>query len=86
MTIVVVGSLAMVSFATIAATYRIITGPTDSDRAIATELVFFSFIAFVAVLGIYFGIEALFDILLVATVFGFLSALSLSRVIKDGKR
>ena len=86
MTIVVTVSLAMVSFATVAAVYRIVTGPTDGDRANATELVFFGFIAFAAVLGIYIGFEALFDILLVATVFGFLSAMSLARVIKDGKR
>lgn len=86
MTAVMFVSLGMIALATVAAIFRIIHGPSDSERAVATELVFFAFIGFVIILGLNFGLEAIFDIVLIATVFGFLSALSLARVLKDGKR
>ena len=86
MTIVMVASLSMIAFATVVAVVRIVLGPSDSERAVATELVFFAFIGFVIILGINYGLEAILDVVLIATLFGFLSALSLARVLKDGKR
>lgn len=70
----------------LAATYRIVAGPTDADRAVAADLLFFSIIGLIALVGVELASGATFDILLIATLVGFLGILSLSRAITRGKR
>jgi multicomponent Na+:H+ antiporter subunit F len=61
-------------------------GPTAGNSAVAGDLIFFAFIGAVAVLGVVFSIDAAMDIILIAALLGFLSVLSLARLIQGGKR
>ncbi len=68
------------------AVVRIVLGPTAADTAVAADLIFFAFIGVVAVFALLYGIAAILDIILVATVLGFLSVLSLARLLQGGRR
>lgn len=81
--VIVIGLLAL---AVVLAVVRIIHGPTAGDSAVAGDLIFFAFIGIVAVFGLQFAIDAVIDIILVAAVLGFLSILSLARLLQGGQR
>jgi multicomponent Na+:H+ antiporter subunit F len=70
----------------LAASWRIMRGPTDADRAVAADLLFFATIALIAVLGVRAASTSTFDIMLIATLVGFLGVLSLSRALTRGRR
>lgn len=76
--------LVVISLALAAA--RMVIGPTDADRAVAADLLFFAIIAMIALVGVRVGSSATFDIVLIATLVGFLSAISLARALTKGKR
>ncbi|WP_258933791.1 monovalent cation/H+ antiporter complex subunit F [Nesterenkonia pannonica] len=65
---------------------RAFLGPRITDRAVAADLIFFAFIGFIALIGLRVEIEALFDIILIATLLGFMSAISMARLGLGGKR
>ncbi|WP_146341096.1 monovalent cation/H+ antiporter complex subunit F [Nesterenkonia sp. NBAIMH1] len=65
---------------------RAYLGPRITDRAVAADLIFFAFIGFIALIGLRVEIEALFDIILIATLLGFMSAISMARLGLGGKR
>ncbi|MDV6011351.1 pesticidal protein Cry26Aa [Haloechinothrix sp. LS1_15] len=79
-------ALVIVALTLIPATYRVLTGPSDADRGVAADLVFFGFIGVVALLGLRMNTEIVLDIVLVATVVGFLATLSLARLVTRGYR
>lgn len=81
---IIVGVLLVTAVAL--AVVRIVRGPTPGDTAVAGDLVFFAFVGLVAVLALLFGIVAALDIILVASVLGFLSVLSLARLLQGGRR
>jgi multicomponent Na+:H+ antiporter subunit F len=68
------------------AVVRALKGPTPGDSAVAGDLIFFAFIGAVAVLGMVLSIQAVMDIILIAALLGFLSVLSLARLMRGGKR
>ncbi|WP_394350450.1 monovalent cation/H+ antiporter complex subunit F [Nocardiopsis quinghaiensis] len=68
------------------AAYRILTGPTRADQGAATDVVFFGFVGVVALLGMRLGAELVVDLVLACTLLGFVTALSLARLIAGGKR
>ncbi|GAB3841933.1 monovalent cation/H+ antiporter complex subunit F [Nesterenkonia populi] len=68
------------------AAIRAYLGPRITDRAVAADLIFFAFIGFIALIGLRIEIEALFDIILIATLLGFMSAISMARLGLGGKR
>lgn len=78
--------LALLALTILLAVVRIVRGPTAGDSAAAGDLIFFAFIGVVAVFGLQFAIGAVIDIILVAAVLGFLSILSLARLLQGGKR
>ena len=78
--------LGLLSLAIVLAAYRVWKGPSSGNSAVAGDLIFFAFIGAVAVLGVFFGIEAVMDIILIAALLGFLSVLSLARWMQGGKR
>ncbi len=80
---IVIGLLAV---AVVLAVVRIVRGPTAGDTAAAGDLIFFAFIGIVAVFGLLFSIDAVIDIILVAAILGFLSILSLARLLQGGQR
>jgi multicomponent Na+:H+ antiporter subunit F len=82
-TLIVLGLLALSVLLSVVRAWR---GPTSGDSAVAGDLIFFAFIGAVAVLGLMFYIDAVMDIILVAALLGFLSVLSLARLMQGGKR
>lgn len=76
----------IIAVACLASAYRILAGPTEADRAVAGDLLLFGFVGLIALYGIRVDNEYTFDIVLVAALVGFLSALSLARAITRGKR
>ena len=78
--------LAVLAVAVVFAVIRIWRGPTSGDTAVAGDLIFFAFIGAVAVLGVSLAIAAVMDIILISSMLGFLSVLSLARLMQGGKR
>src|SRR5699024_8041518 len=70
----------------IAVAYRILTAPTDADRAVSADLLMFSFTGMLAFIGVLLAGQFFFDLTLVASVVGFLSAISLARALTRGRR
>ncbi|MDP9820965.1 monovalent cation/H+ antiporter complex subunit F [Nocardioides massiliensis] len=66
--------------------YRIVRGPSDADRAVGADLLAFSIIAMIALVGVRAGSGGVFDLVLVGTVVAFLSALGLARLLNRGAR
>lgn len=76
----------IIALACVASAYRILRGPSEADRAVAGDLLLFGFVGLIALFGVRLDNEYTFDIVLVAALVGFLSALSLARAITRGKR
>ncbi|WP_430593189.1 monovalent cation/H+ antiporter complex subunit F [Humidisolicoccus flavus] len=76
----------IIGLASIAATYRMLVGPTEADRAIAGDLLLFGMVGLLTLFGVRIENAATFDLVLVASFVGFLSALSLARVLTRGQR
>ncbi|MFE9246338.1 monovalent cation/H+ antiporter complex subunit F [Nocardiopsis sp. NPDC006938] len=68
------------------AAHRILTGPRGADRAAGADVVFLGFVGLVIALGLRIDSALVVDIVLVCALVGFLSALSLARLISGGKR
>lgn len=68
------------------AAYRILVGPSSADRGAGADVIFFGFVGLVAFLGFRLGTDLVVDIVLVCALVGFLSALSIARLICGGKR
>ncbi|MFD1858937.1 pesticidal protein Cry26Aa [Aeromicrobium camelliae] len=68
------------------AVVRIVIGPTSADRAVAADLLSFSIIAEIALIGTRLGSTGTYDLVLVATLVAFLSAVSIARVMGRGRR
>lgn len=78
--------LAVIGLSMVAAVYRMVVGPKPADRAAAADLVFYGFVAVVVFIGVIRGSDVVITIAVVATIVGFLAALSLARLITGGKR
>jgi multicomponent Na+:H+ antiporter subunit F len=78
--------LGLLAIAIVLAVVRILRGPSAGDSAVAGDLIFFAFIGSVAVFGLLFSIQAVIDIILVAAILGFLSVLSLARLLQGSRR
>lgn len=85
-TVVVAVVLGLLAVAVALSVVRAWRGPTAGNSAVAGDLIFFAFIGAVAVLGVFLPIDATMDIILIAALLGFLSVLSLARLIQGGKR
>ncbi|GAA4109173.1 monovalent cation/H+ antiporter complex subunit F [Enteractinococcus coprophilus] len=78
--------LVLLAACMIAVAYRMIAADTDADRAVAADLLMFSFTGILALLGVILAGAFFFDLILVASVVGFLSAVSLARALTRGRR
>lgn len=78
--------IAVLALACLASTYRMLAGPTDADRAVGGDLLLFGVMGLIALFGVRAESSATFDLVLVATLVGFLGALSLARALTRGKR
>lgn len=84
--IVLETALILLGVAMLLAAVRAFRGPMITDRAVASDLIFFAFIGFIALIGLRTNIEALFDIILIATLLGFMAAISMARLGSGGRR
>jgi multicomponent Na+:H+ antiporter subunit F len=64
------------------ALYRGVTGPTLPDRAVAADVCLYAVVAGLALLAIRQDSEAFLDVVLVATLLGFLASVALARLIE----
>ncbi|MER7168478.1 monovalent cation/H+ antiporter complex subunit F [Micromonospora sp. NPDC000207] len=78
--------IVVIGLACLVGTVRMVLGPTDADRAVAGDLLFFGVIGLVALVGVRTASPFTFDLVLVAALVGFLGALSLARALTRGKR
>ncbi len=65
---------------------RAFRGPLLPDRAIAADLIFFGMIGIITLIALRVEAEALFDIILITTLLGFMAAISMSRLGTGGRR
>ncbi len=79
---VVLGGLAL---AMAAATARVILGPSNADRALGVDFGFAVFVAAVAVLAVRLEQPALLDLVLAATLLGFLTTVALAALVERGR-
>ena len=61
-------------------------GPNDANRAIAADLLFSSVVGLIALFGVLAMSPPVFDLVLIATLVGFLATLSLARALTKGRR
>ncbi|TKJ18121.1 monovalent cation/H+ antiporter complex subunit F [Blastococcus sp. CCUG 61487] len=74
-------ALVVLGLALLVATHRVAAGPTDADRALGVDLGFAIVIAAVAVLAVRLEAPAVLDLVLVATLVGFLSTVAVARLV-----
>ncbi|HLV58805.1 MAG TPA: monovalent cation/H+ antiporter complex subunit F [Natronosporangium sp.] len=79
---VVLGGLAL---AMAAATARVILGPSNADRALGVDFGFAVFVAAVAVLAVRLEQPALLDLVLAATLLGFLTTVALAALVERSR-
>ena len=79
-------AIVVVALAAVAAAYRMLYGPHLSDRAIAADLLFFTFVALLALYGVRVDSPYVYDVVVVATLIGLISALALARLMTGGRR
>lgn len=78
--------IVLVCVVVLAAGWRMNRGPDDANRAAASDLMFFAVIALFAMFGALLSRAVVFDVVVVATVVGFLASVSLARAITRGRR
>ncbi|MCC5670998.1 pesticidal protein Cry26Aa [Kocuria rhizophila] len=79
-------TLGLLLYATVVAAFRMFRGPDDAHRAIGSDLLFFSFVGLLGVIGVLTNSRVVFDLILIATVVGFLASISLARALTNGSR
>ncbi|MGO4956946.1 monovalent cation/H+ antiporter complex subunit F [Luteococcus sp. Sow4_B9] len=65
---------------------RMYLGPDDANRAVASDLLFFSVVGLVALLGVWMRGPYVFDVVLGSTVVGFLASVALALAVTRGRR
>ena len=74
-------ALVVLALALVVATVRLVVGPTDADRALAVDFGFAVVLAAVALLAVRLDAPAVLDLVLVATLVGFLSTVAFARLV-----
>ena len=71
--------LVVLAAALLATIVRILTGPTHADRALSVD---FGFVVFTAGLAVRLSTPALLDLVLAATLLGFLSTVAFAHLVE----
>ncbi|MGY1709350.1 monovalent cation/H+ antiporter complex subunit F [Geodermatophilus sp. SYSU D00758] len=79
--IVVDLAVAVLALALVVAVLRLVIGPTDADRVLAVDFGFAVVIGAVALLAVRLEAPALLDLVLVATLVGFLGTVAFARLV-----
>lgn len=76
-------ALGVLALALLVAMIRLVTGPTDADRGLAVDFAFVVVVGAVALLALRLDTPALLDLVLVATVVGFLATVAVARLVRE---
>lgn len=79
-------AIGIVVLSSLVSTVRMLTGPTDADRAIAGDLLLFAVVGLIALFSVRSGATFTFDIVLIGALVGALGTLSLARALTRGVR
>lgn len=71
-------ALALVALSFLLALVRVVRGPSIADRALGADVAFSAAVAAVALLTLVAGSEEFLDLVLIATLLGFLATVALS--------
>jgi len=82
--LVVDAALLVLALALAVSAVRMLVGPTQADRGLAVDLGFVVVVAAVALLSVRLDEPALLDVVLVATVVGFLATVAVARLVREG--
>lgn len=78
-------ALVIVSLAMVALIYRIVKGPTVSDRVVALDAMGITLIAIVALLSVVVKTEFFLEIILLLSILAFIGTVALSKFIEKGR-
>lgn len=78
--------IAVVAGSLLVAVGHIAVGRSPADRAIASDLLTFAVVALLALIGMRYGRDGTMDLVVIATLVSFLSAISLARGLTGGER
>lgn len=79
-------ALLLTALSLAAAMARVVRGPSDADRVLAVDFGFVAVIAAVALLALRLDTHALADLVLVATLLGFVTTVALARRLEQESR
>ncbi|MEJ5915382.1 monovalent cation/H+ antiporter complex subunit F [Pseudokineococcus sp. 1T1Z-3] len=79
--IVVDVCLVVMALCLLVASWRVVVGPSDADRVLAVDLGFVVVVCSVALLAVRLATPAFLDLVLVATLVGFLATVVLARLV-----
>lgn len=65
---------------------RVVIGPAIADRAMAADICLFSVVTSIALIAVKTETESFLDVVLVASLVGFLATISLAKLVKREKR
>lgn len=65
---------------------RAVLGPSLADRSIAADVGFYAVVAAIALLAVRTGSEAFLDVVLIATLLGFVASVALSLLVGRERR
>lgn len=84
--VVVDVALILLAVTLLPAVWQVARGATEADRAIGADHAFFVFVAVVALLALRYDRYEFLDVVLVATLVGFFTAVTLARYISRSRR
>lgn len=77
--------LVVLALAMLVAIGRTLFGPSNADRVLGVDFGFLIFVAAIAVLAVRLDSPSLLDLVLAATLIGFLSTVALARLAERGR-
>lgn len=77
-------SLLLLVFSVIAVIYRVVKGPSNSERVQALDAMTINLIAGVAILSVWLRSTAFFEIILLLGILSFIATIALARYIERG--
>jgi multisubunit Na+/H+ antiporter MnhF subunit len=86
MTIAIWAALAILSVGILLGLYRIVTATDGASRAVVGDLVYFSSIGIMVLLGVLVRSSVVVDAALIASVLGIVATIALARILTRGER
>ncbi|HCX6200457.1 TPA: Na(+)/H(+) antiporter subunit F1, partial [Listeria monocytogenes] len=77
--------LLLYSISTFLYLYRILKGPTTSDKVVALDSIGMNLVAIVALLSMFYDTHAFLDVILLIALLAFIGTVSFAKFIEKGK-